>query len=510
MALPRTDLVSRLRAAVAPRTVAPAKPPVAAPTASRPAPSVFTATPKANTLVAPPATRFVDPNADALLGLKRGATKVGASDTRVEQLHKDLMGLGYLPADFAKNDGYGKNFGPMTEAALRKYQAVTGIPQTGVVDERTVAALAGRPIPPPPAVGDAAALIGLHRGDAAAAGDTRIADLHQNLMDRGYLPPGFASNSGFGKRFGELTEQAVEKLQRDWGLTPTGAIDEATAAALGSHGTAPDPQLRGAWASHTRLGGATGPAVVNADGSMQQAFERGTIWKTADGAVTVSDVSGRAIDTTQVGTASSVEQANRNFVNQEGNTAYYQSFNGAPKPYGPNDCGPTSAVMVLAQLGLTEHPTAAEAPHAIDAMRDTIFKTNTETSSTMGMGSVQRGLEAYGAQTTKLDVSKAKKDGTGLEAIDAALAAGHPVIMGGTPGEAWAKKLHETGDYLDMGASGNATFGHFVAVLGKTPDGKYLLADPLSKQGTIEVSAEQIGTFLKQSGWGEAIEVSGP
>ena len=277
--------------------------------------------------------------------------------------------------------------------------------------------------------------------------------------------------------------------------------------ALGSHGSAPAQELRGAWAGQSQLGGAAGPAVSNADGSLSQDFEHGRIVKAADGSITVSDAAGEVLETRHAGTASTVEEANQLFVNQEGNTPYYQSFNGAPKPYGPNDCGPTSAVMALAALGLAEHPTAAEAPHAIDAMRDTIFNTNTSASKTMGMSSVQRGLQAYGAETQTLDVSKAKKDGTGLDAIDTALDAGHVVILGGTPGDAWAKDLDKTGDYLDMGASGTASFGHFVAVLGKTDDGKYLLADPLSKQGTIAVSAQQIGTFLKQSGWGEAIEV---
>lgn len=500
----RNDLVSR--APVRPAPVV--KPAVAAvPAKASSAASAFTATPKVNTLTAPPPTRFVDPNADALLGLKRGDRRAGAADRKLEQLHQDLVNLGYLPQDFVRNEGYGKNFGPMTETAVRKLQADAGIPQSGVVDARTVAALAGRPVPPPPAIDDAQRLVGLHHGDTAKDGDTRLAELHQNLIDRGYFPPSFASNSGFGKRYGDLTEQAVEKFQRDWGLTPSGMIDDATAAALGSHGSAPAQELRGAWAGQSQLGGATGPAVAGADGSLSQDFEHGRIVKAADGSITVSGAEGEVLETRHAGTASTVDEANQFFVNQEGNTPYYQSFNGAPKPYGPNDCGPTSAVMALAALGLTEHPTAAEAPHAIDAMRDTIFSTNTTASKTMGMSSVQRGLQAYGAETQTLDVSKAKKDGTGLDAIDTALDAGHVVILGGTPGDAWAKDLNKTGDYLDMGASGTASFGHFVAVLGKTDDGKYLLADPLSKQGTIAVSAEQVGTFLKQSGWGEAIEV---
>jgi peptidoglycan hydrolase-like protein with peptidoglycan-binding domain len=304
----RNDLVSRSPVRPTPfvkLVVAPA------PAEASSSASAFTATPRVNTLTAPPPTRFVDPNADALLGLKRGDRRTGTADRRLEQLHQDLMNLGYLPQDFAKNDGYGKNFGPMTEAAVRRFQADSGIPQSGVVDARTVAALAGRPYPPPPAIDDAQRLVGLHHGDTAKDGDTRIAELHQNLMDRGYFPPSFARNSGFGKRYGDMTEQAVEKFQRDWGLTPSGMIDEATAAALGSRGSAPAPELRGAWAGHPELGGATGPAVSNPDGSLSQDFERGRIVKAADGTITVSDAAGEVLETRHAGTASTVEEANR-------------------------------------------------------------------------------------------------------------------------------------------------------------------------------------------------------
>lgn len=507
MALLRFDSVSRSRSTTRSVTLTRPPPAVVKPSIKIQQGSAFQGPVKTNTLVNPPATRFVDPNADALLGLKRGDRKVG-EDRRLEQLHQDLIQLGYLKSDFPKDQGYGKNFGPLTEVAVRKFQADQGIPQSGTIDERTVAALAGRPVPPPPAVENASELIGLQHGDtASSADDTRLSRLHQNLIDRGYLPESFTRNTGFGKRFGDVTEAAVEKFQRDWGLTPSGKIDEATAAALGSHGTPPALELRGAWAGQSQLGGATAPLVKNADGSLSQTFERGTISKAADGTVTVSDLSGKPVTTQATGTVSTVEAANAFFVNQEGNTEYFQSFNANAKPYGANDCGPTSAVMALSALGLTEHPTAAEAPHAIDAMRDSIFKRNTAKSDTMGMYAVEQGLKAYGADTKTLVVNKATKDGQGLEAIDAALAAGHPVILGGTPSEAWAKQLNKTGDYLDMGASGTGSFGHFVTVLGKTADGKYLLADPLSKQGTIEVSAAQVGTFLKQSGWGEAIEV---
>jgi len=437
----------------------------------------------------------IDPDAAKLLNLRRGNT-----GPRVIQLQNDLIKAGYLPADFEHGP-----FGPKTEAALKRFQADHGLAMTGVVDASTVKTLLGEPLPMPKAVPNAQALAGLERGATATAGDTRIATLHQALVDRGYLPASFTRNSGYGKRYGDLTMAAVQQLQRDFGLVPTGKLDAATAAVLGSSGFPPGSAFKGTWSSYPSLGAAQGPATRGPDGTTTQRFAGGTMTMSAGGELTVTGAMGAPLGTQQLGTVSTVAEANeRFFLNQEGETPWYSSFNSDHTPYGPNDCGPTSALMAVTALGLAGHPTADEAPYAIDAMRDAILGPS-NMSTTMGLASVKRGVEAYGAVGTALSVR-----GGNLDAVDAALDRGNPVILGGTPGNAWAKDLNKEGAYLDMGASGNASFGHFVAVLGRTDDGKYIVADPLSSKGAIEVTAEQLKTFLTQSGWGEALEVSRP
>ena len=87
--------------------------------------------------------------------------------------------------------------------------------------------------------------------------------------------------------------------------------------------------------------------------------------------------------------------------------------------------------------------------------------------------------------------------------IDAALASGHPLIVGSSKTwDAWGKAQSAAGDYLNYRNPG----GHYVTILGKTADGQYIVADPLSKTGARAVSAEQVKTLL--SGAWDAIEVS--
>ena len=107
-----------------------------------------------------------------------------------------------------------------------------------------------------------------------------------------------------------------------------------------------------------------------------------------------------------------------------------------------------------------------------------------------------------------MSLAGVNKTGAGLGAVDAALARGSPVILGGVPGNAWAKALGSAG-YLDVG-NGTASFNHFVAVLGRTSDGRYIVGDPLSSKGALEVTAAQLGTFLTQGTWRGAMEVSRP
>lgn len=387
------------------------------------------------------------------------------------------------------------------------------------------------PVFPPPPAGDAdaARLLGLRRGNTAAGpGDTRIRQLHDDLQRLGFLPAGFEKNSGYGVRFGDLTRGAVEALQARHGLAVTGEVDAATVEVLREPRFPVEGRCRNIAAQHPELGRPVSPLMTTADGAQRQWFDRGCVELRGDVARVLAP-DGSELARRTLGTFDSAEEANRVFLNQEGETAFFDAPGTNPRPYGPNDCGPTSALIALGALGLVRTPTAAEAPGAIDRMRDAIYKTDTTTSSTMGMWHVKQGLQAYGATGTAIDLLVKKPNGAqayenglakySLDGLDAALARNHPVIIGGTPagrpdvpavGAAWARRLYEQVDadgqrgYLDFNKQGN--FGHFCAVVGKTADGNYLVADPLARHGTLEATPQELLAFFR-AGWGEALEV---
>ena len=188
------------------------------------------------------------------------------------------------------------------------------------------------------------------------------------------------------------------------------------------------------------------------------------------------------------GLSTTTQEANRFFVNQWGPTAY----NSSGAPFGFFDCGPTSGVMALTALGLMTPATAQTASSSIDRVRDAVLGYDSTTSTRMGTSQLAQGLRALGAQTTQLG-------GPVVGAVDQALARGNPVILGGYGvWAAWGAEQRANGNYLN---SGNPS-GHFVTVLGKTPDGQYLVGDPLVRGGSITVSAQQLATFYGSSGFG--------
>lgn len=69
----------------------------------------------------------------------------------------------------------------------------------------------------------------------------------------------------------------------------------------------------------------------------------------------------------------------------------------------------------------------------------------------------------------------------------------NPVILGtSTTWAAWGQGEKAAGNYLDNGNPG----GHFVVVMGRSANGKYLIGDPLGKGGPIEVTEAQLQTAL--------------
>lgn len=418
----------------------------------------------------------------------------GDQGENVKQLQDALVAGGHMTREEV-NTGYG-TFGPRTEAAVKAVQTKNGLPATGAFDASARAALSSElGVPPPPSTRVGEVVVPQENLGRGSFGES-VQNLQDGMVKLGYMTQDQV-NTGPGM-YGPKTEAAVRALQARNGLEPTGSFDAATRAAMeGEARQLQDPK---------EMVKATYEAMLNRPptaAELDAASGRATALRDAGGSLRDmrQDLGGqirqtdeyRALHPLGSGTVSTVDDANQYFVTQWGGTDY-NSAQGAP--YGYNDCGPTSGVMALSAIGLMERPAPDQAGAAIDGVRDAALGYDSKESTRMGFGTLAKGVEAYGAQTQMLS--------GGVPSIDAALERGNPVIIGGNPWEAWGKDARAEGNYLNSRDPG----GHFVTLLGKTQDGKYIVGDPLVKGGTLAVSEDQLKTFLG-SGFG-AMEVSRP
>jgi peptidoglycan hydrolase-like protein with peptidoglycan-binding domain len=168
-------------------------------------------------------TKGGHPSADLLsVGVGYGH-QGGSQDVREVQLR--LRTVGYEPGPI---DGL---FGPLTEAAVRSFQHAHGLATDGVVGPRTDAALR-------------------RAGTQANLQPVRV--IQRQLRTLGY------ETGPIDGAYGPLTEAAVERFQRDQGLTVDGVPGAQTVARLEAARAevVPEPVDR-----------AAGPGPGNADGS---------------------------------------------------------------------------------------------------------------------------------------------------------------------------------------------------------------------------------------------------
>jgi hypothetical protein len=323
-----------------------------------------------------------------------------------------------------------------------------------------------------------------------------VRQLQEGLVSLGYLgAQDMASGPGV---FGPRTEAAVKALQVRNGLPATGAFDEATRSALENEVAQYKDPSRMVKESYTKLLGREptaeelSAATTSAEQLKQSGGSLSAMRQELVGTLRQTDEY-RAAHPVGSGTVGTTADANEYFLTQWGGTPY-NSANGAP--FGYSDCGPTSTVMALSAIGLMERPTPENASATIDAVRDAAIGRDTTQSQLMGFGALKNAVAANGGQTQMLN---------GLAGIDEALERGNPVIIGGNPWQAWGADQRANGNYLNSRDPG----GHFCTVLGQTQDGKYIVGDPLVKNGTLEVTREQLETFFGNGGFG-AMEVSRP
>jgi peptidoglycan hydrolase-like protein with peptidoglycan-binding domain len=122
----------------------------------------------------------------------------------VRALQRRLAGVGYVPGPI---DGL---YGPLTEGAVRAFQAARGLQVDGIAGPQTRAALSRPPRVLYPGTGD--------QGEASAPVQT----LQHRLAGAGYSP------GPIDGRFGPLTERAVREFQAARGLQVDGIAGRQT------------------------------------------------------------------------------------------------------------------------------------------------------------------------------------------------------------------------------------------------------------------------------------------
>jgi peptidoglycan hydrolase-like protein with peptidoglycan-binding domain len=165
-----------------------------------------------------------------LLGLR-----IGSRGDAVRQLQQTLVQAGYDL--FGGADGV---FGVATANALSQFQYARGLKANARVDDATVAAL-GTPaaVPAAPATPAPAGnpLVGLAPGSTGL----NVKALQQRLLDLGVTVRGGADGL-----YGPATANALKQFQTSQGITATGKVDDATAAALANPKPAETPTLAAA------------------------------------------------------------------------------------------------------------------------------------------------------------------------------------------------------------------------------------------------------------------------
>ena len=180
---------------------------------------------------------------------------------------------------------------------------------------------------------------------------------------------------------------------------------------------------------------------------------------------------------------SSTQQANAFFKVQYQNTPYNLSG-----PLFSSNCGPASLAMIRQMFGLEQANISDET--SIDHARYLMLGYSNGTSQGVPVlnqdsvltdfPNVINGIRNSGGRPEEL---------TGWDNLDRSLNAGKPVVNIGSLTDAWR------GQFPSPSMVGTGSGGHWNAILGKTSDGKYIVADPMYRSGTVAMTRSQLSVF---------------
>ena len=219
------------------------------------------------------------------------------------------------------------------------------------------------------------------------------------------------------------------------------------------------------------------------NGNWRQNFENGFLEWLNNGTAKVTLNSG---NNSQLPT--SIQQADPFFKLQYSNAKYNPTG-----PNGSNNCGPASLAMILKMLG--KEPSNISIETSIDYARAQMFGYS---------NTVKQGLNVLDLdrQNTNWDQIKAgitktggkPEDLQGWNQLDQSLNQGKPVISWGFLRPEWRQQFPQR--------VGDGYTPHLNAILGKTPDGKYIVADPMHQGGPVTMTKQQLSVFFWQPGQG--------
>ncbi len=147
------------------------------------------------------------------------------------------------------------------------------------------------------------------------------------------------------------------------------------------------------------------------------------------------------------------------------------------------NCGPTALAMAIEHFGATFKGGNPSDPQkliekTINAMG---YKSLTNGS---GIADITRAAQAAGMQAKTIN---------GLSAVDQALAENKQVIMFGNPSKSFAAHYNRA-NYVSPGSG-----DHWILLAGRSPDGGYIVNDPLSLTGAVTRSAKEISDYTNAS-----------
>lgn len=167
-------------------------------------------------------------------------------------------------------------------------------------------------------------------------------------------------------------------------------------------------------------------------------------------------------------------------------------------PLGSANCGPASLAMTLDTLG--KMPPGLTPEQRIDYARSLMNPGTPPTSyvtASDGTSVPQLDTDAAYSNVGQLETAASSlgvptSNGSGWDALDAALASGKPVIANGNAYQGWRDQFPHTNGHR----YGSGDVGHFNTILGKTPDGKYIVSDPMYTGGPVEMTRDQLAAFF--------------